>query len=70
MTVSRRLWPALLALVAVVMLAVVGGSWNADPLVPVDEPLPDLPAVTLAGERLDRAYFGDRPWVVLVWLPG
>ncbi len=59
-----------LVVLATVAFGAVMMSSTADPVVAVDEPLPDLPAVTLTGERLDARFFGDRPWVVLVWLPG
>lgn len=65
-----RLWTALLALAALLFAGIVAVTWPSDPIVPADDVLPDLPAVTLDGVALDRAFFADRPWVVLVWLPG
>ncbi len=50
---KRLAWPALLS-VAVLLAAVApAGLGGADPVRAVDDPLPDLPAVTLTRERLD-----------------
>ena len=67
---SDRLWPALVAAIALTMAAILAWTWSIDPVVASDDILPDLPAVTLDGVPLDRDFFGDRPWVILVWLPG
>jgi len=64
------LWPALLAAIAATLLVLSAVAWFEDPLRPSSEPLPALPAVTLAGDRLDTAWFAGRSWVILVWLPG
>jgi hypothetical protein len=67
---SSVLWPALVAVVLVAWAAFFAVGMLADPFQPVDRELPDLPAVTLAGQTLDRAFLGDDAWVVTLWLPG
>ena len=66
----RWLWPALASIAALLAFVVLALVSSNDPVVRSDDPLPDLPAVTLEGVALDAAFFGDRPWVILVWLPG
>lgn len=67
---SRFVWPVLLFVALAAGILALVGMGGGDPVRVADEPLPPLPAVTLDGERLDAQYFGDRPWVIFVWLPG
>lgn len=67
---ERRVWTVLMAGVALLTAAAVLWGLGQDPQVDDDRPLPDLPAETLDGVALDRAFFGDRTWLVAVWLPG
>lgn len=66
----RRLWLVILVILGLVGAGIFAGTTGRDPVVAVDEPLPDLPATTLSGERLDARFFGAHPWMVFVWLPG
>lgn len=67
---TDRIWTAAVAAIMVFVAGLYGWNATTDPIVTVDRPLPDLPAVTLDGRPLDQAFFGTQPWIISLWMPG